>query len=125
MPRTPRRRIVAATLLALFLQSSALAAPPESARELRGRAADLTYNLDHDEAIRLLRQAVAAEPNDPANHRALASTIWLDILFKRGADTLDHYLGSFTGPNGDVRNPPQVFAPEFELKSHPAIALAQ
>jgi tetratricopeptide (TPR) repeat protein len=122
---TPRRPIVAATLLALFLEASAVAAPAQSARDLRGRAADLTYNLDHDEAIRLLRQAVAAEPNDPANHRALASTIWLDILFKRGAVTVDHYLGSFTRTNVDVRSPPSDLDAEFKREVARAIELAE
>ncbi len=71
-------------------------AAAQSTRELRERAADFTYNLDHDEAIKLLRQAIASEPNEPAHHRALASTIWLNILFRRGAVTVDHYLGSFS-----------------------------
>ena len=91
---TPRRSLTAAVLLALSF--SPCPAGAQSTREMRERAADLTYNLDHGEAIALLRQAVAAEPNDPANHRALASTIWLDVLFQRGAVTVDHYLGSFT-----------------------------
>ena len=86
---------MAAVLLAL-LAGVPPATAAQSTRELRERASDLVYNLDHHEAIRLLRQAIAAEPNDPANHRALASTIWLDILFQRGAVTVDHYLGSFT-----------------------------
>ena len=76
-----------ALLLAVALWSASASA--QSTRELRLRAADLTYNLDHDEAIALLRQAVAADPNDPLNHRALASAVWLDILFKRGAVTVD------------------------------------
>src|SRR5436190_1964767 len=103
MAMRPRRPITAAMLALSF---ALLAAPShaQSVRELRERAADFAFNLDHDEAIRLLRQATAAEPNDSASHRALASTIWLTILFKRGAVTVDHYLGSFTKANVDVRN---------------------
>ena len=97
----------------------------QSARELRERASDLTYNLDHDEAIRLLRQAIAADPNDPANHRALASTIWLQILFKRGAVTVDHYLGSFTKASVDVRNPPAELDAEFKREVAQAIEMAE
>ena len=97
MPMTPRRPITAAMLLALsFTSLTALggeapsaktdalgaearsAKAAQSARDLRDRAADFTFNLDHDEAIRLLRQAIAVDPNDSANHRALASTIWLN-----------------------------------------------
>ena len=111
----------------LALSGALLAAPPpaQSARELRDRAADLTYNLDHDEAIRVLRQAVTAEPNESANHRALASTIWLNILFKRGAVTVDHYLGSFTKTNVDMRNPPADLDAEFKREVARAIELAE
>jgi tetratricopeptide (TPR) repeat protein len=115
---------MAAVLLALWLPSSSSAQQP-SARELRERAADLTYNLDHDEAIRLLRQAIAADPNDSANHRALASTIWLQILFKRGAVTVDHYLGSFTKASVDVRNPPPELDAEFKREIARAIEMAE
>ena len=115
---------MAAVLLALWLPSSFSAQQP-SARELRERAADLTYNLDHDEAIRLLRQAIAADPNDPANHRALASTIWLQILFKRGAVTVDHYLGSFTKASVDMRNPPPELDAEFKREIARAIEMAE
>jgi tetratricopeptide (TPR) repeat protein len=121
---TPHRWVTAA-LLGLWLAVIPAAARAQSARELRERAADLTYNLDHDEAIRLLRQAVAAEPNDPANHRALASTIWLDILFKRGAVTVDHYLGSFTRSSVDVRNPPADLDAEFKREVARAIELTE
>ena len=117
--------MMAAMLLALWLPAIPATARAPSARELRARAADLTYNLDHDEAIRLLRQAVAAEPNDSANHRALASTIWLNILFKRGAVTVDHYLGSFTKASVDVRNPPADLDAEFKREVARAIELAE
>jgi tetratricopeptide (TPR) repeat protein len=117
--------MMTALLLALILPLTAAAAPGQSTRELRQRAADLTYNLDHDEAIKLLRQAVAAEPDDPANHRALASTIWLDILFLRGAVTVDHYLGSFTKASVDVRNPPADLDAEFKREVARAIELSE
>lgn len=139
MHMTPRQPVLAAVLLALLLPADPLAVsvpatPPksnpgaaraQSARELRQRAADLAYNLDHDEAMQLLRQAVAAEPNDSANHRALASTIWLNILFKRGAVTVDHYLGSFTKASVDVRNPPADLDAEFKREIARAIELAE
>lgn len=115
---------MAAVLVALSL-SPPPAAGAQSGRELRERAADFTYNLDHDEAIQLLRQAVAAEPNDPANHRALASTIWLKILFIRGAVTVDHYLGSFTKASVDVRNPPADLDAEFTREVARAIELGE
>ena len=116
---------MAAVLFALWLPSNSSAERQPSARELRERASDLTFNLDHDEAIRLLRQAIAADPNDPANHRALASTIWLQILFKRGAVTVDHYLGSFTKASVDVRNPPAELDAEFKREIAKAIEMAE
>jgi tetratricopeptide (TPR) repeat protein len=125
MQMTRRRPITTVGLLALSFALLAAPSGLQSARELRERAADLTYNLDHDEAMRLLRQAVAAEPNDPANHRALASTIWLNILFKRGAVTVDHYLGSFTKASVDMRNPPADLDAEFKREVARAIELAE
>jgi tetratricopeptide (TPR) repeat protein len=116
---------MAAVLFALWLPSISSAERQPSARELRERASDLTYNLDHDEAIRLLRQAIALDPNDPANHRALASTIWLQILFKRGAVTVDHYLGSFTKASVDMRNPPAELDAEFKREIAKAIEMAE
>src|SRR5215211_6462938 len=70
--------------------------PPESVSDLRRRALDLAYNLDHDEAVVLLRRAATLAPDDPAQPRTLASVLWLRILYSRGAITVDHYLGSFT-----------------------------
>jgi tetratricopeptide (TPR) repeat protein len=122
---TPQQPIMAAVLLALSLPLAPPAARAQSGSELRERAADLVYNLDHEDAIRLLRQAVAAGPNDGANHRALASAIWLDILFKRGAVTVDHYLGSFTSGTVDIRNPPADLDAEFKREIARAIELAQ
>jgi tetratricopeptide (TPR) repeat protein len=122
---TPRQPITAAMLLTLVFAAVPATAHAQSARELRDRAADLTYNLDHDEAIRLLRQAVAAEPDNSANHRALASTIWLNILFMRGAVTVDHYLGSFTKASVDARNPPAGLDAEFKREIARAIELAE
>jgi tetratricopeptide (TPR) repeat protein len=117
---------MAAVLLALWLPANLSAdGQPPSARQLRERASDLTYNLDHDEAIKVLRQAIAADPNDPANHRALASTIWLQILFKRGAVTVDHYLGSFSKASVDVRNPPAELDAEFKREIARAIEMAE
>jgi len=102
-----------------------LAARAQTTSELRARAAEAAYNLDHEEAIALLRQAIAKDPGDPANHRALASTIWLDVLFKRGAVTVDHYLGSFTSASVEVKNPPADLDAEFKREIAKAIELAE
>lgn len=120
-----RRPIPAAVVLVLAALVFPHSARAESSRELRGRAADLVYNLDRPEAIRLLRQAIAADPGDTNNYRALALAIWLEILFKRGAVTVDHYLGSFTKANVDVTEPPGALDAEFKRAVAKAIELAE
>ena len=119
-----RRPIIAALLLSSIVLSTPAAAA-QSSRELRARASDLVYNLDHEEAIRLLRQAVAADPGDSANHRALASAVWLLILFQKGAVTVDHYLGSFTRTSVEMKNPPAELDAEFKRSVAKAIELAE
>jgi len=118
----PRRPVVAAALLSICLAAPTRA---QTTRELRDRATDLAYNLDHDEAIRLLHQAIAAAPAEAANHRALAAIIWLNILFQRGAVTVDHYLGSFSRATVDVKNPPKELDAEFKRESARAVELAE
>lgn len=86
---------------------------------------DLAYNLDHDEAVTVLRQAIAAAPNDAASYRALASVLWLRMLFARGAVTVDHYLGSVTRAEVELQKPPAGIATEFRQSVDKAIALAQ
>ena len=122
---TARRPITAAVVLTLAALCLTRVASAQSSRELRERAADLVYNLDRAEAMRLLRQAIAADPGDTNNYRALASAMWLEILFKRGAVTVDHYLGSFTKANVDVKDPPGELDAEFKRTVAKAIELAE
>lgn len=103
----------------------AVPAAAETPRELRERAAEFAYNLDHEQSMRLLRQAVALDPNDSASHRALASSIWLDILFQRGAVTVDHYLGNFSRSTIKVKKPAPELDAEFKREIAKAIELAQ
>ncbi len=124
MSMSGRRPVIAAVLLTL-LGNVLPTTAAQPARELRERASDLVFNLDHEQGIRLLRQAVAAEPDNPANHRALASAIWLLILFQRGAVTVDHYLGSFTKTSVDMKNPPVELDAEFKRAIAKAIELAE
>lgn len=97
----------------------------ETSRELRLRALDLAYNLDHDQAIDLLRRAVALTPDDPTPHRSLASVLWLNMLFRRGAVTVDHYIGSFTRSSVDLPKPPPELDKEFRSHVDRAIELAE
>lgn len=117
--------VVAAAIAVSMCLSAAMGARAQTTRELRDRATDLTYNLDHDEAVTVLRQAIAADPKDPANHRALAATLWLNILFKRGAVTVDHYLGSFSRSTVELKSPPTELDAEFRAEAAKAVELAE
>src|SRR6185295_5119555 len=60
---------------------------------LRLRGLQLGYDLDHDEALEAFKNAIAADPGDPAAHRLAAASAWIDLLFRQGAITVDDYLG--------------------------------
>ena len=99
--------------------------PGRAAPDLRAEALDLAYNLDHEAAVERLRRAVAATPSDAAPRRTLASVLWLNILFSRGAVTADHYLGGFTRTQVALKQPPEHLASEFKRNISGAIALAR
>ena len=87
----------------------AVTAPAHANREseaLRARAAHHIYNLDRDEAIAVFREAIAADPQDSAAYRGLASGLWLSITFRRGNMTVDDYLGRVNRPGASVPPPP-------------------
>jgi tetratricopeptide (TPR) repeat protein len=123
---THQQRARAAVCAALI---GALAAPargnPES-EALRAKAANHTYNLEHDLAQAAFRQAVAADPTDAGAYRGLASSLWLSITFRRGNMTVDDYLGR---PNKPNTNPLPTPAPDavagFRDAIDKAIALAR
>jgi tetratricopeptide (TPR) repeat protein len=96
-----------------------------SAAELRRQALDLAYNLDYEPATDLLRQAIAASPADPAPYRTLASVIWQRILHRRGAVTVDHYLGSLSRARVDLKKPPPELDAEFRRTIRRAIELSE
>jgi hypothetical protein len=103
------------------VQAPATASPGVAAMKTAFAAA---YNLDYDEAIALGRQAVALEPGNSRLHRGLASIIWQHILFKRGAVSVDYYLGSVTRSNKNLPKPDPASAAEFKREIDRAIDLA-
>lgn len=117
-----RRALLLATL-ALLMPSSA-SANAESAR-LRARAYELAYNLDYDEATRTMEAAVRADPKDAAAERGLATIPWLMISFRRGAVTVDDYLGSISRQNVALREPPADLAVRFAQHAARALQLAE
>jgi tetratricopeptide (TPR) repeat protein len=115
---------LAATILSAG-QSPGTSGSRSASIELRERALDLAYNLDHDEAIKLLTKAVAEHPDDSALNRTLGTVLWMNILFRRGAVTVDHYLGSFTRSNLDLPKPDPETDRIFRLHVERAIALSE
>jgi hypothetical protein len=116
----------AALLTALLLGPvGGAAAEPDRSASLRRQAFDLAYDLDRAEAVRLLERGVAEHPQDAAMHRALASVLWLEMLFQRGAVTSDHYLGSFSRTQVDLKAPPPALETAFRRHVEEAITLAE
>lgn len=110
--------------VAVLLGCAAVAAATPAPQELRDRASDLAYSLDYAQAIDVMHQAIAARPEESANHRLLASILWQEILFARGAVTVDHYLGGFSRDRVELKSPPPGLDVEFRREIARAIALA-
>ena len=92
-----RTAIVLTILAALAMLTPAGRAASPDPQQTRLEAAleatfDAAYNLDHAEASRLARLAIALAPDNPRPHRALATVLWLELLFRQGALTLDYQL---------------------------------
>jgi hypothetical protein len=83
------------------------------------------YSLDHAEALRLARQAIAAAPGESRAHRTLASVLWLDILFRRGTVTVDDYLGGVERTQKSAPKPEPSLEAEFRQALQRTIALAE
>ena len=86
-----------------------LAAPAQgnpASAALRAKAAQHTYSLEHDLALATFREAAAADPEDAAAHRGIASALWLSITFRRGNMTVDDYLGRANKPSTAALPPP-------------------
>ncbi len=115
--------------VAALVLATALAAPPASAnpasRELRAKASSQIFNLDREEALATYRQAVAADPQDAAAYRGLATALWLSITFRRGNMTVDDYLGRVTKPNASMSAPPPDAVAGFRDAVDKAIGLAR
>jgi tetratricopeptide (TPR) repeat protein len=105
-----------ATALCLAAATAAASPPPD---ELRLRSINLAYNLDFDAADAAILDVIARAPDDPANHLARASIVWVRMLFQRGALTVDEYLGP---PSlSDVSRTPPAARRSSELR----VALAR
>jgi tetratricopeptide (TPR) repeat protein len=118
-------RIAAAALLLLGLGLPAPAQANRESESLRARGATALYNLDHDRAIAAFREAVAADPSDPAAHRSLAIGLWIAIAFERGNITVDDYLGGVRRQTAGGWTPPAEAAAKFHESVNQALTLAR
>jgi tetratricopeptide (TPR) repeat protein len=122
---TCRGAAAACSAAVLLWPAGPVEANPAS-EALRAKGANYIYNLEHDLALEAFRQAVAADPNDAAAHRGVASALWLGITFRRGNMTVDDYLGRSPKPSTAKLPPP---APEnvagFRESIERAIAIAR
>lgn len=119
--------------LVLFIATSVLLVPAlagagpvraatfETAVDDAYRAA---YSLDHGLAIASAREAIALAPGEPRAHRALATMLWLDILFRRGTITVEHYLGGSARTKRSAPDPPAELVRDFQQAIDRAITLA-
>src|SRR5262245_2807599 len=108
----------------LFVAPPVAHANPAS-EALRTRASNHLYNLEHAEALTDFRQAVAADPQDAAAYRGVATMLWLSITFTRGNMTVDDYLGRVTKPNGTNKPAPAETVTAFRDAIEKAMALAR
>ena len=116
----------AAVFLALALLAAAPAAANDESRALRAQGSAEIFNLDRDWAAATFRKAIAADPQDAAAYRGLATTLWLSITFRRGNMTVDDYLGGAASkPGGTWPPPPPETVTAFHDTIDRAIAIAR
>lgn len=128
--RTPTTAFTCALALALALSAHAepSAGPADNgkaaAAALRQKGLELGYNLDHAGAIAAFKEAIAADPGDPAGYRLLAAATWTTILFNQGAITVDDFLGD---ARADLQRsaPTDALAASFHDAANRALALSE
>jgi tetratricopeptide (TPR) repeat protein len=122
------RRWVAIAILILPLTcvlNPSTAANAVSSR-LRSLGDELEYNLDLPDALTFYRQAVDAEPDDPAAYRAVAATAFFQIAFRRGAVAADEFLGGEVNVDTiEMPKPPPELASAFRENAQRALDLAE
>lgn len=117
-------RLAGASLF--FLVSAASTARANSASDaLRARGSAELYNLDRAGAEATFREAIAADPDDAAAYRGLASVLWIGIAMDRGTMTVDSYLGRVTRQAVKLTPPPPAVSAAFHQAVDKAIAIAR
>jgi tetratricopeptide (TPR) repeat protein len=125
MKRPPAGLVVAASAIVLLGLPAEASANRES-EALRVRAANEFYNLDHDQALRTYREAIAADPQDAGAYRGLAGSLWLSITYRRGNMTVDDYVGRVSRSNSSTPPPaPPETAAAFRDAIERSLALSR
>jgi tetratricopeptide (TPR) repeat protein len=117
------RGIVAATIVLV----GAVVAPAQSPPGFESRLAAIyqaAYSLEQPQALQAARDIVRTAPHESGSHRALAAVLWLDVIFRRGTVTVDHYVGGLGGPPRTLPKPPPAVDAEFKQTIARAIELA-
>lgn len=100
-------------------------APPSPAARQLQIAFDHAYNLDHDQALAVLDQAMRDHPTDAALPRAHATLTWLNLLFRRGMVLVENYLGPVSKEDVKVAAPPTAARSAFHTQVSRSIALSE
>jgi tetratricopeptide (TPR) repeat protein len=108
----------------LLVATAGLHANPATDARLQ-KAFTYAYNLDHDEALKEMREAIAQDPSNPAPYRALATVTWLNLLYKRGLVLVEHYLGPVSKQDVKTAAAPSDVARVFQQNVDKAIALSE
>ena len=121
-----RSRLAAALIVAAAqaVAAGSAAGNPASVA-LRAKAAAQIFSLDRDDAIVTFRQAIAADPQDAAAYRGLATALWLSITFRRGNMTVDDFLGRVSKPSVSLTPPPAETVAAFNDAVDHAVSLAR
>jgi len=115
-----------ALALTFTVVTGATVAANERSEALRREAYAAAYNLDHDRANDLFRQAIAADPTDAAAYRGAAAVNWLRVLFLRCTVLVEDYLGHITSSsNVEMPAPPAALDTAFHQDIDRAIALGE
>ena len=128
MNKGVRRGLVVAACIGVLAIEAGLplgVSANERSVALRLEGSRQLFNLDRDQAVESFRAAIAADPKDPDAYRALASALWMSITMRRGAMTVDNYLGRVSQRNVKTAPPPAEIAKEFHEAVNKAIELGR
>jgi len=94
MTTTLPATLVLAALIGLAEQQPS----PQTPDELRARGLELSFNLDHAEALAVIQEAIAADPASLAGYRVRATILWSSTLIEQGAITAEDFTGESSSP---------------------------